>query len=1035
MAESIDSKIKRLIAQKTKEQPRVGVRDVAREVPGAAVRVAKNIGNFFTSNTQAFGNTMGGALALAGQQKTLNTEADQNADLQTQLLDAIRKNKARGVDSSRLMEQYKKMSGSLPTINELNPVIDTTTKQVLGQAAGTLLEATPAGKIVKGAKTAQLAKGALPEVISGGSKAITRGAAAIKAAKSVAVGATQGYLYDVAGHLKENKSNKDVFKPGVGTAVGAAIPAVIGTVGLTRTETSLQVHDLIDKGFKKTDAEKIVSEGGYARLFENPRLTELGDKLNELNGKMINAPNQSLYNRYKKAYEQAVDLYKDEVRKDAQGGFIKNPLAKKPPLSSQGDKLAKTGTEKALPQASLPPEKSQPVPKGVSSFYNVDRLNINDKAKAAINEEIDKSGAILEKTVGKKLSHKEILDAADETSQVLENTVTRDATKVKIAANLHLRREIAKAAMGGKVDSNFVDLWIKDKAAGEDIARQLEARKINADPKELKSIKAILDSIYKVNKNADEITKAAEGVDFNDSKQVTEFYRKFIKPNVSEWIDALRYNSMLSSPTTHLVNTSSNFQGTGILAPIEKTITGLVDATRAAIDGKPRSYAVGEGLAYAKGYYSNIANASKNFLNVMRGGKTVNYNPDLPDATQIGLATSTAGRAIEKTLKFPIKLLEAGDQFFSSLTEGGLESSLAYRASKGIGSPDDIAQETAKRLFRGELHSSEQGYVLNSIDDLTNLIGRLRHSDNPVTSTIAKFTIPFLRTPMNLLKQGIEYSPLGVATLAGAKNKTEQLSKIIIGLGSAAGAATLLGQDRLTWAEPTNAKQKAAFRAAGRQPYSIRIGDKWVSYSKLHPAIAFNLALISSIDDALKQQKLSESDADSVMQAFAKYGNFVADQSYLKSIGDFVAGVKGDLDRKSSFVSNYAQQLIPFRALMSYVERLTDPKQRQVDPDGTMLEKQMQAIISQIPWAAQSKLQVGNTQFSPIVRTGPLGAPIPNQNRFINAVSPNRINTVNKPYEGLYKLNEFDSKMNRVDADIDKLIEKKIQEKINSARK
>ena len=1030
MALSLEDKFKALwekrLAEVRTPKPGVGPIDVAREIPGVLSRGVKNVGNFFTSNTRQFGQTAGGAFALRGQQKMLEEESSQNYDMETRLLNAIRENKRQGKDSTRLMEQYKRMSGSLPSIHELNPTINTTNKQVLGQAAGTLLEATAAAKLVKGAQTAKLAKGALPTVISGGSKAITRGAAAVKAAKGIGVGAGQGYAYDVSSKLKENKDIKEVIKPGVGTAVGAAIPTVIGGIGLTRTETQLQIKDLIDKGFSKKEATRIVTEGGYVRLLQSPKMQELGDTINELNRKMVEAPNKLLYNRYKKAYDEAVEYYK----KESQGGFIKNPFTKDESIVDQAGKLVEKGKQKLSQQVEKSSQVPQLIPKDVSSFYNVDRLRINDTAKGAIKEEIEKAGELLQKTVGKKLSHNEVLDLASQSSKILDDTITRDQTKVKIAANLNLRREIAKAAMGGKSDKNFINLWIKDKAAGEDIARQLEARKISADPKELKSIKAVLDSIYKVNKNADEITKAAEGVDFNNADEVTAFYRKFIKPKASEWIDALRYNSMLSSPTTHLVNTSSNFQGTGILAPIEKTVAGLVDATRAALNGKPRQYAVGEGAKYAKGYYSNIATAAKRFNQVIRGAQTFDYNPDLPTTTQIGLASGGIKKGIEKTLKFPTRLMEATDQFFSALTEGGLEESLAYRASKGIGSPDDIAQETAKRLFRGELHSTDQGKLLGAIDDITGRIDNLRHADNPITSTIAKFTMPFLRTPTNLLKQGIEYSPAGVLTLVGNTKKTEQLSKIIIGTASAAGAATLLGQDRLTWAEPVNSKQKAAFRAAGRQPYSIKIGDKWVSYSKLHPALAFNFALIASIDDALKNQRLPESDADSILQAFAKYGTFVADQSYLKNIGDFIGGLKGDIDRKSSLASNYVQQLIPFRALMSYVERLTDPKQRQVDPDGTILEKQMQSIIAQIPWAAQKDLYMGDTRISPIARKNQFGAVIPNQNRLLNAVSPARITTVNKPYEGLYKLDEADKKLNRLKSDMDKRVDKLIEQRI-----
>lgn len=1151
---TLDQRIRNREAQLRKEeeerqkqqqgpQPSVGVMDVVKEVPGAFAKIGKGAFNMFTRSTQEFGNTIGNTIALPQQQRELEEMENIKQNQLAQIVDQIKRNRQAGRDTTRLMEAYRQRSGELPDIYDINDAIGKSNKQVLGEAAGTLLEATALGKFGgAGARSFTMARNTTPTLIAGGAKAITRAAAAKAAAKGVAIGAGQGYLYDVSSDLKGNKSWQDILKPGMGTAIGAAIPAVIGGIGLTRTEAALQIDDLTKKGFSKDEARKIVSEGGYMRLFENPKMRELGDKINELNEKMVNAPNKVLYNRYKKAYEQAFEAYKRE----SQAGFIKNPFAKftddgfevdkyddetkkllglgddgkpkpgtksdvpdfpefgpdgPPPGMKKGslaDEAAKLEKAKGLlkrPQHQIDIENAlnnndrakalrilnkiddndpykhsmreflednptvkgktavttakeigeqaasgspnpQPIPKDVSAYYNVDRLKINDQGKQAIKDEIQKNGARLEQVVGKRLKHKEILDLAQESSEVLNKTVTREETAAKIAANLNLRREIAKTAMTGKIKDPkaFMDAWLKDKSIGEDIARQLEARKINADPKETRAIKAVLDSIYKQNKNTDEIAKAMEGVDFNDPKQMAEFYRKFVKANATEWIDALRYNSMLSSPTTHFVNISSNFQGTGILTPIEKTVTGMVDATRSALTGKPRQYAIGEGAAYAKGYYRNIATAAKRFISVMKGTKTFEYNPDLPVTSQMDLATSKGGRIVEKTLKYPTRLLEATDQFFSAMTEGGVESSLAYRASKGIGSADDVAQEAAKRLFRGELHSAEQGYVLNAIDDVTGAISRLRHSDNPVTSTIAKFTLPFIRTPTNLLKQGIEYSPMGLMTLPGAQNKTQQISKLIIGTASAAGAATLLGQDRLTWGEPINAKQKAAFRAAGRQPYSIKIGNKWVSYSKLHPAFAFNFALIAAIDDAKKNQRLDDSEADNILGAFSKFGSFIADQSYLKNIGDFVGSVRGDAGGWSKLVGNYPQQLIPFRALMGYVERFVDPNQRQADPDGTFLEKQMQQITGQIPWLAEQDIYVGGKRLTPIERRNQFDQPIKNSERAWNLISPNRITDVDPTHEGLWKLNEFDSKMRRLDSDIDERIEKAIRKKMLQAR-
>lgn len=635
-------------------------------------------------------------------------------------------------------------------------------------------------------------------------------------------------------------------------------------------------------------------------------------------------------------------------------------------------------------------------------FYNVDRLNIPKEAKQAVKNEVINAKPQVEKIVGKKLSNQEVVAVADNSSKILNRTITREQTADRIAANLNLRRTIANAAKDGKIDGEFIELWMKDKSQATDIARQLQARRVNADPRETSLIDTLLDGIYKEVGYSDELAAAAKGVDFNDSKQATEFYRRFVKPKAREWIDLLRYNSMLSSPQTHINNAVSNFQGTGILAPIEKTITGVLDATRAALTGSERQYFVGEGVEFAKGYYSNLKQATQNFADVMRS-KTLSQNPD---TRNIPLATGGAKAVTEKVLAFPMKLLEASDQFFTALTEGGAKKALAYKASKGakVGNIESAAsEEAAKRLFRSETGLKEQGYVLDAIDKVTNTIQTLRNSDNAIVSTIAKFTLPFVRTPMNILKQGIEYSPAGVITLPGASNKTEQLAKLIMGIGTASGVATLLGSDRLTWAEPTNPDQKAAFRAAGRQPYAVKVGDNWVSYSKLHPAIAFNFALVAAIDDAQKNKKLSESQGESVLSAFAKWGNFVADQSYLKSIGDFVAATKGDASGWSKYVSNYPQQLIPFRALMSWVTRLTDPVQRQADPDGSVLEKQMQQLMSQIP---------GLSEKVP-ARTDLQGNPIENQNRMLNSVSPNRVTTEKPAEEDSYKTALEAKKLNR----------------------
>jgi len=631
------------------------------------------------------------------------------------------------------------------------------------------------------------------------------------------------------------------------------------------------------------------------------------------------------------------------------------------------------------------------VPNPTDPYFNVNKLKIGKKGKAQVAKVVEEVKPQIEQLVGTKLSNKEAVNLANNSASLLHKTVTRQETLAWEAKMLKARQLLADQAQNGAVTQEYIDNLLAIKSQGTDIARKLQSLGVGADPQTITAKQAILESVLKLNLNTDEILRAAKGVDFNDLRQATEFYRKFIAPTKEDWLDLVRYNSMLSSPNTHIINTSSNFQGTGIVAPIEKTLLGGVDFLKSTVTGAPRQYKTGEGLAYAKGYYSNLRNASHRFSEVMTG-KRMNMNPDL---RKIPLTTGGTKRQVENVLSFPLRLLEGMDQFFTTLTEAGVNRSLGYRQSKGIKvlTPGIKAQqEAAQRLFRGELSPEGQGYVLGVLDAGANAIMAFRNHDNPVVRTIAKYTLPFVMTPTNIAKQAAEYTPLGFSTMVGASNKAEQFTKALMGTSIALGAATLLASDRLSWAEPTDAKKRNAYRAAGLQPYSVKIGNKWVSYSKLHPAVAFNLAIVAALRDANDNQRLGDGEVETVLTGLTKFVNFFADQSYVRNIGDFVASTKGDVEGPTRYLSNYAQQNIPFRALMGWVARLTDPYQRQVDHDGAILEKQLQQLATQIPLLSQTVP----------ARADVFGQPIENQNRGLNAFSPARVTTEEPNNKAIY---------------------------------
>lgn len=614
------------------------------------------------------------------------------------------------------------------------------------------------------------------------------------------------------------------------------------------------------------------------------------------------------------------------------------------------------------------------------SLVNLTKLDVSPEAKKFLEATVEDVKPYAEKKVGETLTNKEMLEYAEKNARMLERAVGREQTMAWEAAMFNARENLARLAERGIVDQEYIDALVNVKALGADLGRKLQSLSIKAQPNEAKALDAVLEEVLKVADNAEEVLKAAEGVDFKNYKETAEFYRKFVKPRMGEWIDMLRYNSMLSSPLTHIVNIFSNLVNSALIGTAEKLTVGAFDMVRGTLTNTGRERFAGEAGVFLKEYMSNIGEATDRFAQTIKGERAITNL----DTRSIPLATSGPAKAVESVLTVPMRFLEAADQFFTALTEAGELGALKYRQSKGVkvSAPIVKAQEAAQyRLYRQELFSEGQGTVLNAIDHVTNTIYNLRNSENPIISNIFKFTVPFIRTPTNIFKQGVEYSPLGVTTLAGASDKELQLAKAAIGTTIFAGAAVLLASDRLSWAEPTSDKERNMWRDAGKQPYSIKIGDTWVSYQKLPPPLAFPISMVSVINDAQKTRKIEDSTIEMILGGIAKYGSFLADQSYAKSMGDLLSAVKGGESDWARVIGNVPQQLVPYRALGGWLSKLLDNVQRKPDPEGTFIEKQVQLLMMNIP---------GLSDNAP-ARKNQFGEEITNDQNIINAFSPVRI--------------------------------------------
>lgn len=646
---------------------------------------------------------------------------------------------------------------------------------------------------------------------------------------------------------------------------------------------------------------------------------------------------------------------------------------------------------------------------------NIDRLDLSKEQKEVV--------ANLSKNLSPDVLKN--IDVVELTKQMPTSEGARSTaeTAETIAKQLNLRKKVvsltekfSEAKLSGKkTDAEKLMLEIAKASStsvrqGTDIARQLQARSIMAD-----QLDTPMQKVFRLLDNAgiepEKYAKRATEVDWNNARSVVKFYREFVPLTFGEVLDEVRYTNMLSSPLTHIINFTGNVGQLAVQVP-RKILAGGYDWAMSGLTGSERKRFTSEAGPFVKDAISSLPSALSGSLKVLKGEAPIT-NLDLNKIP-------TGSRALE-LYSTPLRMLEAGDIFFKTILQGGESAALRHRASKqGVDrSFESISSQAEKdaleTLFRGELYKSGQGWMLNLIDDTTSLIRNAQQKK--AIGPIARLTVPFVQTPMNILKQGVEYSPLGFANMIRSRGDVaDQLAKATIGSAVMAGAGIISAGGNATWATPTSQKERSEFFASGRQPYSIKIGDKWYSYSKIGP-LAYPVAMSAAIQHALKDND-DEQALYTAGKIAAMVADFFTDQSYLQTVGDIVDALKGDNFKQTRLIASIPQQMVPYRAFQGWVTRMIDPIYRKVDwKDGIPIAI-AQSMQSQIPFLSQNL---------PAYRD-PFGRESKRQFPLINAINPLRVTEVDPLGEELYLQNQKKRELTRTERKIKESFEKMAEE-------
>lgn len=552
-------------------------------------------------------------------------------------------------------------------------------------------------------------------------------------------------------------------------------------------------------------------------------------------------------------------------------------------------------------------------------------------------------------------------------------TASRDILNTSAQRLVELQRQAAELGTDEALASFRMAMekhaWIQAEVGGASskIGRALSAHRVQSQAS--KNYKLLLDSLGGREINEEIIKKFSE-IDVNNPVQVNTFVREVSKAKTSDMIYEAWINAILSNPLTHIVNSTSNAL-TFLAKYPEKATSATVDAVRSAITGKPRERYFGEIAADAfsswKGYKEGVKTALWSLANEMPS--------DALSKIEVATQQAIPGKAGE-VIRTPGRFLMAADEFFKGLNyttelhgiafrqamkEGLAGEARAKRISEIIANPSDMIKAAADkerlyRTFQAELSGTFKK------------VAGMRHGEG-YGSQVMRYIAPFVRTPVNIAKYGLERTPLAFIDIARrqlSKNPLEAGELVDrtarAALGTAIGAMVYgaAAEGFVTAGGLKDREKRDNLYRTGWQPYSFKVGDKYYSYARLEP-LGSIFGMAADLFEGYKEKSEDEK-ANLVGRIVRSVGTNVSSKTFIKGVSEALLAWTDPDRHAEKWVNSFAGTVVP--SVVGGAARVMDKTLRETNTTG-------EYVKSRVPFLSDDLFPKRDIWGQPIERSGP----------------------------------------------------------------
>lgn len=483
---------------------------------------------------------------------------------------------------------------------------------------------------------------------------------------------------------------------------------------------------------------------------------------------------------------------------------------------------------------------------------------------------------------------------------------------------------------------------IVEMAARSEAGRSLQALKqyVGAVDNRLRVLYRAINNSKKLNAQEKQaMLETITRLDTADDKVFIQTLTDLAQPDffdkVAEWSVAAK----LWNPTTHVVN----FGGNTARAVTDMGIKAVVDPKAAPAD-----------------FAGAVVGFKRGLKNALKALSDEGYAAQLSKYAETGGHIPAIGGRLGKTVRTPFRLLGAGDEIFRNMAYQRKLYRDAYHTAKKEGLTGDQLNRRMEELLNTPTidmmrDATDEAKHLTFQDDMGEIIKQIDRLRDPSTkkTMVGKGTavgirmfLPFLKTPTNLFKQSIDFSPLGVA-----KNYTKL--KTAIKAGDRETAGTIIGEAMLgtaiaayiametmdgnvTGGAPRDKGAKDRFYRENKLPYAIKIGDTWYQYKRVDP-------FASVVGLTADMVQLDEKNAGALLGVVAEN---LKDKTYLSGVSDLMNVLTGE-----EWERDYAlKSMLLGAAMPSFVGHIT----RSIDSNVRVADTIGQRLLVQTPGMSES---------------------------------------------------------------------------------